>query len=418
MFTYSKRNGRVTREVKLTFIVVKFKFGSASRCMLVKAEGGSSVISACLYEAAYALSGSRYKGTIQTVLHHVAYLFTWAEQNFHSLEFNLLSGLGLGFRNIKRFSAWLDDVVKPNVEGEQLNRYPTKILQSCKMFVIWFVENYTPIAASELELNFRYEDLIRSHKKCWERVMAGARPDPVAPDISDELMQAIETNLVSMKEANTSVGARNYLMYRLVKSFGLRIGEALALRLCDINLNCENPYIEIVRIDERGRDYTDPRSPYQPKVKTLSRILYFDKSDPGLSALIDEYITLFRVRLVEVKGRTIYTNFVGHDFLFVEHGRETMAQPLSCSSATKIALSISRVVASPFHWHVLRHSTFNRLYEAAFQLPSNSTEIDHIVYIGGWSSPRSLRIYARKAIRDSALTKVMGINRRRASFGN
>ena len=53
---------------------------------------------------------------------------------------------------------------------------------------------------------------------------------------------------------------------------------------------------------------------------------------------------------------------------------------------------------------------FNRLYEAASLLENNSTEIDHVVYMGGWSSPDSLKGYARRAIRDKARRELMRLN--------
>ncbi|MDP1098161.1 hypothetical protein Q6288_29240, partial [Klebsiella quasipneumoniae] len=73
-----------------------------------------------------------------------------------------------------------------------------------------------------------------------------------------------------LRRTGFSVGIchRNYLLWRLVKAFGLRIGEALSLRLEDLNLSGSDPYVEIVHLDRRNSNL-DSRVPYNPKVKTL-----------------------------------------------------------------------------------------------------------------------------------------------------
>lgn len=408
----------ISRVVSLTFVVHKFKVGVLSRCMLVHAETSSPSICVSLYEATYSKSSRRYKGTINTVLHHVAYLFTWAENNLPDLECRLLKGCGVDFHDIKKFGNWLDKNIKSKTDGKQVCGYPREIMGNCKRFVIWFVESYAPISSRGWGVNYNFHELIKAHELCWLRCMSGNTNDPIAPNITDEQLCNIETilhNALSDSGDEDSSAVRNYLIYRLIRAFGLRIGEALALRLSDLNLNGAHPSLEITRIDERGAEYQDPRSPYHPKVKTLSRLLYFDPSDKDLLALLEQYISFHRVKIVDVGGERRASIFLGHDFIFIEYGDKSSARPLSCSAATKIASSISAQVGFKFHWHVLRHATFNRLYEAASNLKDNATEMDHIVYVGGWASSESLRIYARRAIRDSALRKLNRINQVGAS---
>lgn len=402
------------RNIDLAFVVRKFKSGVLARCMLVHVESERPSISVSVYEANYAKSSDRYKGTINTVLHHVAYLFTWAEKNLTDLEARLLGGYGLNLIDIKRFSGWLEKNIQSNAEGVQIPSYPRKIMSSCKDFVIWFVWSFAPITAKELGANYDIHELIKAHKLCWIRNMSGSDSDPIAPDITDTQLGTADSYLKTRmvgSDDEVSCGIRNYLIYRLVKAFGLRIGEALALRLSDISLSGSNPSIEIKRIDERGAAYEDPRSPYHPKVKTRSRLLYFDPRDKDLLSLLEVYISVHRVQKKIVGERKVLSIFLAHDFLFIEHGVGNAARPLSCSAATRIASSISQAVGFKFHWHLLRHSTFNRLYEAASKIKNNSTEIDHLVYMGGWSSPESLRLYARRAIRENALRKLSEINR-------
>jgi len=101
---------------------------------------------------------------------------------------------------------------------------------------------------------------------------------------------------------------RNYLLWRLVKAFGLRIGEALSLRLEDLNLSGSDPYVEIVHLDRRNSNL-DSRVPYNPKVKTLGRYLYMQPEDDDLVGLLELYVKKYRVMKKFIRGKMRVTNF-------------------------------------------------------------------------------------------------------------
>ncbi|WP_248914356.1 site-specific integrase [Pseudomonas moorei] len=407
------------RSLELEFKVVKFTRERLGRCMLLHAKTHVPCISASVYEAAYALGNRKHKASIQTIFYHLAFLFTWASIYKVDVEHMLLSGVGIDFVNIKKFSVWLEKTVSAPVEGSQVNRYVSKVLHSCSSFSIWFVQNYTPLVSTDLGSNVSYIELLKSHKKCWSCMMVGGKPDPVAPDLTDNELEQIDFFMKRrLDSADHCYGLhlRNYILWRLVARFGIRIGEALALRLEDVDLTGADPSLQIVRIDERGADYRDPRTPNNPRVKTYGRLLYFGSGDEDLIEFIEEYVSIYRVAKKKVgAGVTI---FIDHDFLFVSHGAATLGDALSCSTASKVARTISRSCVPRFHWHILRHAVFNRLYEAASKLESNATEIDHIVYMGGWGSPESLKLYAKRATRDMSRGRLIKRNEEVVKRGN
>ncbi|UST75340.1 site-specific integrase [Pseudomonas siliginis] len=405
------------RTTELKYKVIRFASGGVARHMLVCASTYEPCQSASLYEAAYSRGCRRYKSSIRTVLYHTAFLFTWAKNNNLDLDYMLMSGGGIGFRDVRKFANWLEGIIFSSIRGQQVSNYVCKILQSCSSFTVWFVENYTSLVSSDLISNVRFEDLINSHKKVWSRVMIEGEKEFIAPDLTDDELNKIDVFLVGRRAAGgkkASVYLRNYILWRLIKAFGLRIGEALALRLDDFNFTGHHPSFQIVRVDERGADYLDPRTPNNPLVKTFGRLLYFGPDDEGLIDLIDEYVADYRVKRCSVSGGVEV--FINHDFLFVSHSSANSGAALSCSAASKIAKEISVNCVEGFHWHLLRHAVFNRLYEAASKLENNETEIDHIVYMGGWGNPESLKHYSKRAIRDRTRERLMRINQKGVKY--
>lgn len=399
------------KHVILQYKVVGFSWGGIARYMIVAAESLMPCISASVYEAAYSKGGRRFKSSIKTIFYHVAYLFTWASSHGFDLERMLLEGRGIDYKNVRRFARWLEKVISPPIDGEQINGYVSKVLQSSSVFCTWFVENYTPLIAINYVENIDYIKIIESHKKVWALATVIKRHDPIAKDLSDgELEKVNEFFKQRLAKSDKTYGLhlRNYIMWKLIRSFGLRIGEVLAIRLEDLNLAGANPSLEIVRIDERGAGYSDPRTPNNPLVKTFGRLLYFSSEDDELIEFIEDYICKYRVkRSKDSIGRTF---FLDHDFLLVTHNCAKLGRALSCSAASKISRLVSTECAFHFHWHLVRHAVFNRLYEAESLIANNATELDHIVYVGGWSSPSSLKIYARRAIRDKSKQSLIRIN--------
>ena len=179
----------------------------------------------------------------------------------------------------------------------------------------------------------------------------------------------------------------------------MRIGEVLAMRMQDIPTR-GRPYFSIVRIEERGDDFKDPRIT-PPRPKTLSRDLGFLFSNTAFPRLINDYVTEHRYIWATSKGKKFKRFILPHKFLITTNG----GKPLSQSSASHIAKTISTNTGIDFHWHLARHAFFNRAYFAATQAENdNSREIKmtDLVVWGGWSDDKSLQLYSERVRADRA----------------
>jgi integrase len=325
----------------------------------------------------------------------------------------MLIGTGLSDPEIKTFSIWLGNAIKERTGGGCASYYLGQVFRSCGNYVVESVRRHVKVEGDG-HYNVVLMKIVAAHRACWDSVVMGGYRNLVSTDLTDREIEILDANLYCGIESGgvvSSTSVRNYLLWRLIKAFGLRIGEALALRLEDINITSNNPCLNIVHLDERGDGYFDPRTPYHPRVKTLSRTLYFMSQDEDVVDLIDDYLENHRLCCRVVRGRKILTNMLSHDYLFIEHGKVHEGRPMSSSAASKLAKQLARDCNIDFHWHIVRHSVFNRLYAAAAMLLDNKSEIDHIVYLGGWRSEKSLEIYNRRATRDRALTELKYQNR-------
>lgn len=280
--------------------------------------------------------------------------------------------------------------------------YVGQVLGSCRKFVLWFVRRGTKKVDGE-SLNITIDRVVQAHKGAWAEHVIECEKDLMAPDIDGSEYATIE-NFLHDKcfglERLRSEHFRNYLMWRVAWEFGLRIGEILALRVKDVDLTGCSPSLSVVRIDERIDDTFDPRSPYAPQVKTLSRELGFIVEESNLPQLLEMYLSKHRVRKLTVFDGEIDSPFLDHDFFFISHNGS--GDPLSTSGAQKVAIMISCSIGIKFNWHLVRHAFFNQKYREISGRPNNQKLIDHLVYWGGWASDQSLKSYVRRAIKELA----------------
>lgn len=386
----------------LEFRVERFNLRGDSRYLLINRVNRLPSFAVSAYEISLWAGPKRRTGSIGTIIQHLAYLYSWAYQKFPDFEKNIFNGGGLSLRNIKKFLAWLEGRVKKQ-SGECLSRsYINQILSSCKVFVIWCVCQYDVEASGETVVSLKRK--LDAHDLAWDKAVFSKSTSSLAPDLSDEEIEVIEKYLSEQaKKINrTSESFRDYVIWRIMREFGIRIGELLALRMEDLCFVGSDPHLKIIHLDERGREYKDPRTPYAPKVKTLSRELGFIVQDTDLISLIEDYITYDRLSISREDKVSERANFSNHPFVFLSHGRSGSGSALSVSAAQKIATKISKATGVKFHWHLTRHAFFNRMYARAADRGLDSISIDNIVYWGGWSSERSLRMYNRREVRDRA----------------
>lgn len=342
------------------------------------------------------------------------YLFTWAKQVAIDLDVILFQGEMLTPAQVNAFTAWLK--YRDKISGERISRGGyNNILLRCSQAFQWFADLYVSLDCrpSQREIHVKiYKDAIfQRFKSKYVKV----RKKKFSDDLSDQEIASIEQflkpeNRIKLApRTSQSVAIRDYLFWRLVIEFGLREGEILALRLEDCPHRGQRN-INIVRVEERGDTYLDPRGTYAPRPKTLSRELGFILANSPIPKLISDYTTKHRRRRVKKHGRFVYQPVLDTPaFLILSHHHDS-GDPLSISAIQKLAKTIRKSTGiEKFRWHIGRHSFFNRAYGSIVDLREQHKEtykdrLSDLVYWGGWADEKSLQLYVNRARRERAQT--------------
>lgn len=344
---------------------------------------------------------SRSPNTAREEMRNVAKLYAWAGKNGIDLDTALLRGRGLSARDIRAFVG--DFMASRRAAGVLHPRESDcHVIWSCKALCCWFIGQFALSQAGERRA-IEVELLVSAQKRDWDAHTPLFSPNTIAPDLTDAEIDTIENYLrpaTCLSGTKAALSHRDYLMWRLVIEFGLRIGEVLALRLCDAPSK-DRPYLSVVRVEEREGLEIDPRGAYAPRPKTLSRDLGQLVGNSVLPGALLDYVSCYRFRQERVHGRTRKKFSLGHTFLIVSK----YGEPLSMRGAQDVAQRIQRDTGVNFHWHVGRHALFNRGYSVISNMedgPVKQVRLEDLVYYGGWRSSRSLRIYTARTRRDNA----------------
>lgn len=203
---------------------------------------------------------------------------------------------------------------------------------------------------------------------------------------------------------------RNWVMYSVARWGGLRRGELLKLKVCDIpqrvrneathQMFYSNHEIQIVR---RPDDPEDPRTSRTPSVKRDNRNVVLPET------LLDDLNSYIEQR-----------KSFGHktSYLFVSGD----GSPLSIERADSIIKQIGRYAASVYvtrypnrphsllnlSWHRLRHSRAKELLPEF--LEAGPIGLDAFLEFFGWASLESAAPYVREFYRDCAAARIHDIN--------
>ena len=354
---------------------------------------------ASLYEAHLALKTDSHNTRVRE-LFTFASLYAWADAAKIDLDQVLLTGQGLTAPQVRAFAAWLRkphaqaNGVIPLVKRSTINA----VFRSTSVICRWFIKQFaSPPSGNQARRAIEIEMLLEAQKSAWKDVLIKVRKRSAAPDLADQEVAAIEQFLRPEKRSKAvgeSIAWRDYLMWRMAIEFGMRKSEILAMRLSDCPTRAA-PYFKIVRIEERGESYVDPRS-NPPRPKTLSRDLGLLFDHTVFPKLVAEYVSAYRYTMVKVNGRRQRKFLLSHDFLIIAESGE----PLSQAAAADVARAIKKGTGVDFNWHLARHAFFNRAYEGvtgAASKEAREAKIEDLVYWGGWESPRSLEIYTKRA---------------------
>lgn len=188
---------------------------------------------------------------------------------------------------------------------------------------------------------------------------------------------------------------RNVVILRILYATGMRIGEALSLKLKNFveAVGGESAYLIIERNHD---DPHDPR-PRQPAVKTRGRKLPISQE---LEAQILEYITDWRA---DVPG----AGFSDESFIFITHrARRSQGDPLQISAFEAGVGHLKRTfpALSSLHPHLLRHDWNYRFSIIADSLNMPSEEEARCrEELEGWETgSKSAKKYNRRHIEEKA----------------
>lgn len=369
-----------------------------ARFLLISKATFQISVAAGLYES-HLVSGGRSHNTCRNRLMGCTYLYSWADQIALNVDALFLSGRGFEVRQIRRFFHWLSHTYIGNKNESLTSGTIGAILHSCLKISEYMYEQYFEVGTN-INRAAALGSVLKQNKDDWNSVMPSPEQSSEAPDLTDEEIERIDALLHpdARNDIHPEVAVRDYLMWRLTSKLGMRIGEVLALRICDCPSTPREP-LRIVRIGDRGRDYRDPRAPYAPRPKTLTRELDLYE-DPVLPQLLARYISL---RQHPAQGKTavpLHSLAPDHEFLIINH---LTRRPLSTSGAQQIAERIAELSEVNFHWHISRHAYFNREFDKIADLENYAALRDVLQYKGGWKNPKSLNTYIRRILRQRAL---------------
>lgn len=201
-----------------------------------------------------------------------------------------------------------------------------------------------------------------------------------------ELLRVIDPHSPDNPWRDQHTRYRNALLVHWLLYLGLRMGEALGVRVSDIVV-----YQKEVTIHRRADDPDDPRR-QQPQTKTRARVLPLSDS---LLAETQAYILNHRSALPGAKK---------HSFLFVA---SRTGQPLTIAAVGKLFQELRKKCPSlpeGLSAHVLRH-TFNDAFSKYMEengVPPENEEPARI-YINGWSpTSKMAAVYTRRYVRNKA----------------
>ncbi len=397
----------IDSDLRRTYRISSFLVDERTRFIVQHKETFEPSISMSVYEQYLSLKRGSHN-SVKDILDKLTYFFTWADDAKVDIETMLLNGLAPTPQQVRTFVYWLGERV--SYEGRQANRIaPTtfnRIIEACSAMFTWFIMQYSVFNGAGNQHQVNREKVVESVKGLFKKNRKKVRQSKFADDLSEEEIATIEAYLKpsNRTDVDKDTAMRDYLVWRLAIEFGLRIGEILALRLKDCPYGKKND-ISIVRIEERGRDYVDPRGANRPQPKTLSRDLGFLFANSPLPRLISDYISDNRCQYVIRAGKKKTLPITDHTFLIVNHWRKD-GRPLSGSGMQRIAEKISRNTGIKFHWHIARHAFFNRTYQAVASNPDYKDGMMDLVYWGGWADEKSLQLYVNRARRERA-TKVL-----------
>ncbi|MGN6728657.1 MAG: tyrosine-type recombinase/integrase [Rhodanobacteraceae bacterium] len=208
----------------------------------------------------------------------------------------------------------------------------------------------------------------------------------VASEVVDEMLRVIDPHCPDNPWRHQHTRYRNALLIHWLRDFGFRIGEALGMRVSDVDARAKE-----VTIHRRADDREDPRA-YPPQTKTNARTL--PCSD---ALLLETQAYILDLRPTQGASRR-------HPFLFVA---SRTGKPMTLSAAAKMFRTLREKcpgLPADLTAHLLRHTwndVFSKKMEIQRMEPAEEQKIRS--YMMGWSpTSGTAATYTRRYVRIKA----------------
>lgn len=223
-------------------------------------------------------------------------------------------------------------------------------------YIDWLERYHSPHKKTQTKRYFDELRPLKSQQKTYWEILEGYKFKSLDKQQRNVFLDRIRADFPDRVWRDEGVCYRNYTLAMLLYMLGVRIGEALNLKIEDIRQR-GNKHFAYIR--HNTDDKQDSRI-YQPKLKTNSRALQLTAR---LKLILDTYITHHRSA---IKG-------AAHcPFLFISHRlSKGKANPLSISAAEKVFREFSTVMGFKVRPHILRHTWNDRYSEAIDQKIAN-----------------------------------------------
>lgn len=389
--------------------------------MLLGRADGVPLFGPTVYALTQVRGRSRSAAAIECHLRAIMHLLVFSEAESIKLDERIVSGrllvmceldaLAAATRLpletlVERSSQFKNGAILPKTESQQtsLENYranlSAKVLPSVvadsagtrlrviRDYVKWLANRQIGKLADDAEIIFRRTTLDAFVTGINARIPSnqgrGDRPLPegLPQERIERIRKIIEPDNPDNPWKDLSVRIRNKLIVQCLDQIGIRRGELLAIRVCD--LKGHSSEVNIVR---RPDSLEDPRV-RQPLVKTRGRMLPIS----NLFLLAQSYVLDIRLK---IKGAT------KHPYLFVCARR---GRPLSHSGLTKVFRTLSAALGFDVAAHLLRHS-WNDSFSAEMDRKKvpEATEKKVRSYLQGWKETSgTAATYTRRHTREQA----------------
>jgi len=347
-------------ELRVGLVVLE----SGERLPLLIGEEGVPLFRPTVWLMTMRRAANRATATLQANLFALKVLYSWAAVRDVNLEGRMIAGEYLQSHELASLAdaaRWflLDRDRSGGITRQVETSNAANRLRTIGMYLRWLTQEgifRQERGATTLLLRMRDEMLVSlgaRTPKASRRNVLGRREAP-PPEAMERLLSVIDLDAPENPWADIGLRVRNRLLIHVLLGMGVRRGEALGLKVENIDLRQNQ-----VLIARNADDPLDPRR-QQPLAKTLDRILPIEDS---LAEMLRHYIVYIRSKFLKARR---------HPFLFVSHQD---GSPLALNSANKVLRTLREKVPglpSDLSPHLLRHA-----WNDAFSQRMDTLHVDH-----------------------------------------